>query len=332
MIGVQRAVELMSLFAGRNILVVGDLMLDEYVVGSVTRISPEAPVPVVHVGNEYCRPGGAANVALNIKALGGNASVAGIIGDDVAGRTMMKLLSDRGIAVDGVLVRRDVRTTVKTRVIADRQQIARVDRESEADVFESCSDEVIERIRRLSGKSDGVVVEDYGKGVVCQAVLDGVMRHCAASGKPVGLDPRFGFDLKVKGLRLATPNYKEARAAAELREVPLRGDPATDVRLAETADVLMEKWDPDCLLITLGPQGMYLRERVGKPLVMPTRAREVFDVSGAGDTVIGAAMLAMVAGGNAVESAALANFAAGVVVGKVGTATCSPEELISSMK
>jgi D-beta-D-heptose 7-phosphate kinase/D-beta-D-heptose 1-phosphate adenosyltransferase len=306
-------------------------MLDRYVSGSVSRISPEAPVPVVHVTREEGRPGGAANVALNIQELGGQAIVSGVVGDDAAGQELMDLMKRRGIRTDCVLVQPGIPTTVKTRILAERQQVVRVDHEWSRPYPTDSIKELCRRVTEWCGKVDGVIIEDYGKGAVPQELVDCILSVRKQSRIPVALDPNEFHDLQVSGITFATPNYREARAAAGLAPAALSSDPAHDAGLAEAAGILRRKWDPDLLAVTLGPAGMYLDSRRSPPVVIPTRAREVFDVCGAGDTVIGTAMMAVVAGANYLEAATLANYAAGVVVGKVGTATCDPDELLSAL-
>ncbi len=329
---VERAKALMEVFRRQRILVVGDLMLDKYIHGSVERISPEAPVPVVQVNHERRVPGGAANVAYNICALGGQASVAGIVGDDAAGVELMAILKERGIGTEAVRVIAGRPTTVKMRVLADRQQVVRVDWESRPELPDTDVKAFCAMVEAEVGRSTGVVIEDYSKGVVRQEVMDATASAANRRQVPVGLDPKDNLDLRMAGLTLATPNYKEAQACAGLMyHPPPPGDPLDDVSLRKAADILMKKWTPSQLIVTLGPKGMYVVSPTKAPHVIPTRAREVFDVSGAGDTVIATCVLAMAAGASGDEAAVLGNNAAGVVVAKLGTATCSPEELLASV-
>lgn len=332
MITSEQARDIVERFSGRPILVVGDLMLDRYISGSVSRISPEAPVPVVRVTHEHSQPGGAANVALNIQSLGGKAVVAGVTGRDAAAEELQELLFTGGIRTTGVLARDEMATTVKTRIMAERQQVVRVDHERAAGGIPADVEAALcERLGDLAADVDGIIVEDYGKGVVTQNVLDAVLGAARERGIPVGFDPKQNHELSVAGVALATPNYAEARAAAGMSgsdSVPA----AADDLLARIADELRKKWRAGLLIITLGPQGMYMLPEGGEAQIIPTRAREVFDVSGAGDTVIATAMLAAVAGADHLAATSLANYAAGVVVGKIGTATCSPDELLASVK
>lgn len=332
MISEARARAIVRVFPRRRILVVGDVMLDRYVRGTVSRISPEAPVPIVHVREEYARPGGAANVALNVRSLGGRVTVAGLVGRDAGARELRGLLDSGGLSTGGLVTCSGVRTIVKTRIVAERQQVARVDYEDSPQAVSRVIGAFADRVGTLMKGVDAVIIEDYGKGAVAQEVVDRILSIAQARGVKVGLDPNPAHDLELHGISLATPNYKESLAAAGLREPAHPVDPAVDATLAQASRLLMKKWDPDLLLITLGPHGMHIASKGRAPVLIPTRAREVFDVSGAGDTVIAAAMLALAAGATNLEAAALANYAGGVVVGKLGTATCLPEELFEAVR
>lgn len=328
----KRAAALLGKFARRRVLVVGDLMLDRFVYGSVSRISPEAPVPVVRVTKETCMPGGASNVACNVRALGGKAAVAGMIGKDAAGVELRWLLTHADVDVECAMMFAGAGTIVKERVIAERQQVVRVDYERPTAWSPRQSEKFLALLALELNKADGVVIEDYGKGAVTQAVADLVLKTAARRKIPVGLDPKDGHDLNLRGITVATPNRKEAFAIAGLADPGAKENPLADKALQKAGDVLMEKWAAENLAITLGPQGMYLASR-GKPARhVPTQAREVFDVSGAGDTVIAACVAALAAGANFPEAAELANVAAGVVVGKLGTASCTPAELLNHMR
>jgi len=330
---IERAKQLAKLFGRQRILVVGDLMLDKYIHGSVDRISPEAPVPVVRVGRERQIPGGAANVASNVCAFGGQAVIAGVIGNDAAGQELLALMSGQGICTRAVRTVAGLQTTVKMRVLADRQQVVRVDWESDPHLSPDDIQAFCELISIEMESCDGVVVEDYSKGIVCQEVMDAVLAAARKKGIPVGLDPKDNLNLTIKGITLATPNYKEAHACAGLpAKAPPPGDPLNDVSLRKAAETLLKIWEPEQLLVTLGANGMYMVARDAPPCVIPTRAREVYDVSGAGDTVIATCVMALAAGASYDEAAVLGNNAAGVVVGKLGTATCSPAELIASVE
>jgi D-beta-D-heptose 7-phosphate kinase/D-beta-D-heptose 1-phosphate adenosyltransferase len=326
-----RAEEIADRFSSQRILVVGDLMLDRYVRGTVERISPEAPVPVVHVRSERALPGGAANVALNIHALGGYPLPVGTIGTDSEGQILKSVLTERGIPVDGIVESDSVRTISKTRVLAERQQVVRVDYENDPGYSSMHTDDIAARISGVGEGATGVIIEDYGKGGISQSVVDAAMKLSRSLSIPSGFDPKDNHELCVEGITLATPNYKEACISAGLPHSALDIDPCQSRQLADAGKVLLQKWKPGNLMITLGPQGLYVAKSGAEPVIMPTKAREVFDVCGAGDTVIAVALLSIASGAGGLEAADLANHAAGIVVGKVGAATCSVEELLSVM-
>ena len=328
----KRAGELLERFKARRVLVVGDLMLDRFVYGSVARISPEAPVPVVRVTRETAMPGGASNVATNIRALGAKASVAGVLGKDNDGVELKWLLEHAGVETGCAVQFPGAKTIVKERIIAERQQVVRVDFEQPMNWTPRQREDVLARLALELDQADGVIIEDYGKGAVTQAVADLVMQKAKARGLPVGLDPKEGRELSVKGITVATPNRKEAFAIAGLADPGAKENPLADRALLKAAKILMEKWEAEHLEITLGPQGALLMTRGKAAGHVPTKAREVYDVSGAGDTVIAACVTALAAGAKFEEAAQLANLAAGVVVGKLGTANCTPGELLGSMK
>lgn len=306
-------------FRRARVLVVGDLMLDEFVWGKVTRISPEAPVPVVWVQRESTMPGGAANVANNISALGGAVSIVGVVGGDRWGQALMKGLEARAIDVSGII--RDGRpTTVKTRVIAHNQQVVRVDREQTAALSARIVDQLIAAVSKRLSDNDAIVIEDYGKGVIARKLLEVIVPLARAKRKIITVDPKQEhFDL-YRGVTCLTPNRSEAGEAVGY---PLETD--ADVRRAGR-DIL-KRLKAEALLITLGEDGMLLFERGGRQVHIPTVAQEVFDVAGAGDTVIGAFTLALASGASLEGAARIANYAAGIVVGKVGVAVVTPDEL-----
>ena len=330
-IPLQRVREILQRFRRQRILVVGDLMLDRYIHGTVSRISPEAPVPVVHVQRERAVPGGSSNVASNVRALEGKASVAGVIGNDDAGKELAGILRERGVATGGIVVNPRMPTIVKTRVMADRQQVVRIDWEDALTYDRSLKSAFVRRIEKEAARATGVIIEDYGKSVIQQFVVDAVLGVARKKGIPVGLDPKDNEDLKVAGITLATPNRKEAFVGAGREETRPEANPLNDKPLLDVARVLLRRWQPAMLAITLGPQGMLLVQPGQPPHHVPTRAREVFDVSGAGDTVIATSILALAAGASGIEAAEIANYAAGVVVGKLGTATCTQQELLDYM-
>jgi len=332
MISRQRASELVASFGDARVLVVGDLILDRYVWGAVSRISPEAPVPVVHVSREHLQLGGAANVARNVCTLGGAALAAGIVGQDASGDELVSVMADLQIGTEGVVRCAQRQTTVKTRVLAERQQVVRVDREDLQPCPEEVESRLASRIGELAERADAVIIEDYGKGAVSQATVDAILQSSRSGEVKVGFDPKDNHALKLSGLTLATPNYREACLATGIQEVTLGEDPLSDSVLGTICSELREKWDSDLLIVTLGVLGMCLVDRSSGPRIISTRAKEVFDVSGAGDTVIAVATLALACGASHDEAAELANHAAGVVVAKLGTATCDAAELLESIE
>lgn len=325
---IQAARSLVGRFSSRKIMVIGDLMLDRYIYGTVTRISPEAPVPVVKVGEEKNMPGGAANVARNVSALGGQVYIGGVVGRDATGTDLLSVLKADRVNTGGVLRYAGIRTTVKTRILAERQQVVRVDWEDRVRLPDKMRRAFCAGLSSAVKNMAGIIVADYAKGIVDQDVVDTILRIAHRHSIPVALDPKEIDTLNMPGLTVATPNRKEAFALAHQPEQPPGANPLKDQPLLRAAGILLNKWQPAFLLITLGAQGMLLVSRNKPPRHVATVAREVFDVSGAGDTVIATLLLALAAGANYETAAELANCAAGVVVGKLGTATCSDRELL----
>lgn len=313
-----------------RLLVVGDVMLDQFLWGGVRRISPEAPVPIVEFQRESFMPGGAANVARNLTALGARADLIGVVGRDPAADALRDILRAEGVGCDGLMTADERPTGLKTRVIAHQQHVVRIDRERRGPLSAPATGRLIESVLAALPGVDAVLVGDYGKGVVSQALLEALKRECRSRAVWLSADPKPVNQLDLAGLSLVTPNRKEAFELAG-REDPAEGDPPLNDRaLLEVAEHLLETLRPAVLLITLGSQGMLLCQRGRTPHLIPTVAREVFDVSGAGDTVIASFTLAIAAGASPLEAAVFSNHAAGVVVGKVGTATVSPRELVES--
>ena len=328
---VKRAQEILTSASSKRILVVGDLMMDRFVYGTVSRISPEAPVPVVHVTHEKAMPGGACNVAANLLALGGEAAMAGIIGNDSIGTELKTHLSNDGVSLSAVREISTHPTCVKTRIVAESQQVVRVDREEYLQIDDTEMAAFCALIETEINQADGVIIEDYGKGSVQQQVVDTVLAAAAKNEIPVGYDPKDDHILEMEGVSVVTPNRKEAFGSAGIAEGKPKNNPLDDLPLLEVGRILDEKWKARHTLITLGPHGMLLLNQGHEAQHIPTRAREVFDVSGAGDTVIATYVLALSCGATYLEAAELANFAAGVVVGKLGTATCTQQELFTYM-
>ncbi len=315
-----------------RLLVVGDLILDQFVWGSVRRISPEAPVPVVEFERESFMPGGAANVARNLTALEVPTELFGVVGQDASARCLRELLVDQRVVCQGVLRDTNRPTSIKTRIIAHQQQIARVDRESTEPLDARTLRRLLSAMEETIFQADAVIVGDYGKGVVTQTLLDELKRTCRARGVWLSLDPKPINGLDLKGLSLITPNRKEAFELAGKPDGARAANPLEDERLLAVADDLLSRLMPAILLITLGDQGMLLCTRDEGPFHIPTVAQEVFDVSGAGDTVIATFTMAIAGGASPLEAAILSNHAAGVVVGKLGTAILTQEELIASFQ
>lgn len=318
-----------------RVFVVGDVMLDQFIWGHVARISPEAPVPVVEFERESFIPGGAANVARNLTALGAEADLFGAIGDDDAGQSLRRLLAEHGVGCRGLVDLPERRTSIKTRIIAHQQQVVRIDRESRADLDAKTTRRLLAlMVQRLPGVA-AVIVGDYGKGVITQALLEELKRICRRQGIWLSVDPKPVHQLNLKGISLITPNRKEAFELAGMTDAAVPGrheNPLTDPSLLRVAEELLKSLKPALLLITLGDQGMLLCRRGHAPYHIPTVAQEVFDVSGAGDTVIGCFTLAIAAGASPAEAAMFSNHAAGAVVGKIGTAVVAPAELLNSFR
>ncbi|MBM3880811.1 MAG: D-glycero-beta-D-manno-heptose-7-phosphate kinase [Verrucomicrobia bacterium] len=329
-LAVRRVEELLRTAARTRILVVGDVMLDQFLWGKVDRISPEAPVPVLEFERESYMPGGAANVARNLTALGAGAELFAVMGRDESGRRLVQLLEGERVGCAGLLAQAHRPTSIKTRIIAHRQQVVRVDRESRLPLDPAICRRLRAAVVRRLDEADAVIVGDYAKGVVTQRLLDELKSECRRRGTWLSLDPKPAHRLDLQGVSLLTPNRKEA---FELLGRPDDGrgpDPLADAGLVRAAEDLLAQLRPALLLITLGEQGMLLCCS-RQPLVhIPTVAREVFDVSGAGDTVIAAFTLAVAAGASPLEAARFSNQAAGVVVGKLGTATVGASDLLAS--
>lgn len=305
-----------------KILIVGDVILDHYIWGDVLRISPEAPVPVVHANHETHTAGGAANVALNLAALGVPAILAGSIGQDHAGTQLISLLASAGIDTRLCQPESARPTIVKTRVIARNQQLCRIDHESASNAYRL--DPAPTLIEALA-ESDAVIISDYAKGVISQGLLDALLSKARDLGKTIALDPKPSRKLAFRHASLLTPNRHEALQLAGLPE-PEYGQAYP---LDEVCARIHDHHAPDVLIVTLGADGMAISREGKVEDVLPTRAREVFDVSGAGDTVIATLTAALAAGASPCDAAAFANIAAGIVVSKMGTATPTPAEILS---
>ncbi|MGA2244455.1 MAG: D-glycero-beta-D-manno-heptose-7-phosphate kinase [Verrucomicrobiota bacterium] len=331
-ISAARVRQILSAARKIRVLVVGDVMLDQFIWGSVSRISPEAPVPVLDFSRESFMPGGAANVARNLVSLATPAELFGAIGLDDAARRLRTLLGEQNIGCSGLVQSAARHTSVKTRIVAHQQQVVRVDRETRGGLDGKATAALLAELRKKIARADAVIIGDYGKGVVTQSLLDEIRKMCRESGVWLSLDPKPVHRLNLQGLSLITPNRKEAFELANLPDDTRNANPLLDQNLMLVAERLLVEPHPALLLVTLGELGMLLCQRGQKPFHIHTVAQEVFDVSGAGDTVIATFTLAVAAGASPFEAAILSNHAAGIVVGKVGTATTTPEELIQSFR
>jgi D-glycero-beta-D-manno-heptose-7-phosphate kinase len=327
-----RLTSYLDAFKTKRLLVVGDVMLDRFIWGTVARISPEAPVPVVEVQSESNYPGGAANVARNLLPFCAHVTVAGLVGDDGFAGELEHVLRQGGIDTAGVIRDAGYQTIVKTRIIARNQQVARIDRETRRAISEEICERTLAFLRTKVRDVDAVIIEDYGKGFVTQALADGLAQAAQAAGVMMTVDPNPTNPLHWHGATVIKPNRSEAFAAAGLTENGLRSPRTIEAVLEELGRRLFAQWDAQMLLITLSEQGMALLQKNEPPFLLPTRAREVFDVSGAGDTAIALLTLALAAGATPREAAEISNHAAGVVVGKIGTATLTPQELLASFQ
>lgn len=312
-------------FSNINILVLGDIIVDHFIWGNVTRISPEAPVPVVNVTNENLLLGGSANVLHNIFAMGGKAALCGVIGTDWMGGKLIDLLKETQSSTDGVIKDPHRPTTKKTRIVAQGQQVVRFDRENSAPL----SDEILSELSTFIGESihlfDAVVISDYAKGVINKTLMDHLLEKLVSFPDiPVIVDPKPGHLPFFKNTTIITPNHHEAE---RMSGIQIQDDDS----LTQAAKHLQETLQCKAVLITRGESGMALLEK-NKPIFkIPTKAKEVYDVTGAGDTVIASLALALASGLSYAEASVLANYAAGIVVGKIGTATVSKNDLLEAV-
>ena len=305
-----------------NILVLGDIIVDHFIWGSVSRISPEAPVPVVNVTDENLLLGGAANVLHNLYALGGKATLCGLIGNDPMGNHLLDMLSELSSPTTGIFKSKNRPTIIKTRIIAQNQQVVRFDREKSGEPSKSSFKKIIKYIDEHIDEFDAVIISDYNKGMINQTLMDH-LRLCSNTHNeiPLIVDPKPGQAQRFQGVTIITPNNHEAELMSGITI-------SDEESLIKAAQAMQHDLDSNAVLITRGEEGMALYEKDRPLLTIPTVAKEVYDVTGAGDTVIATLALGIAVGLSYAEAAALANFAAGIVVGKVGTATASKEELL----
>ncbi len=307
-------------FSRATVLVVGDIIMDEYIWGDVSRISPEAPVPVVDVRQETKMLGGAANVVNNIASLGGKAILCGVVGEDGTGKEIAEKISALGFTTDGILVESGRQTTIKTRIVAHSQQVVRFDREVRRQVREGNTRKILGFAGNLLQQIDAVVVSDYGKGVVSSSLMDGLRKLISGSRIILAVDPKPGNLEYYRGIDVITPNHHEAGAFCKMVILD-------EESLIKAGRHLLSELNCRSVLITQGKDGMTLFERDGEATHIPTVARKVFDVTGAGDTVISTFSLGLASGMSLKSAAVISNFAAGIVVGEVGTSTVGVEKL-----
>jgi len=319
-----RLEEIQKSFAGKRIAVVGDLMLDRYFWGTVSRISPEAPVPVVEVDEESTRLGGAANVANNIAALGGVPLMIGVVGKDIGADILQNLVAGNGFPTGGIVVDDSRPTTIKTRVIAHSQHVVRIDQEEKVDLNADTQARVLASLESQIASLDGIILEDYNKGVLTKGLIKSVIKLAKDHKKTITVDPKFNNFFDYQGVSVFKPNRKETEEAL--------GRPLHTFQDIETAArELFTRLNAENVLLTLGEKGMLLLERNGSLAHVETKTRNVADVSGAGDTVIATLTLAMVAGATVTESAALANYAGGIVCGEIGIVPIDKSVLIQTI-
>ena len=319
----KRALEIITNFSQAGVLVVGDVMVDHFIWGNVSRISPEAPVPVVDVQKDSILLGGCANVLNNIHAMGGKVYVAGVIGADSIGKKLLSELSDRKIETEGIVVKKDRPTTLKTRIVAHGQQMVRFDKEDRKPISQSSINKILEYVKSLRNKIGAIVISDYNKGVVSKELIQGIKKIVDDSGIFICLDPKQNNFSIYKGAHVITPNHYEVQRAAGMEITEANN-------IEQLSESILKKFAFPALLVTRGEEGMSLFEN-GRKIVhthFPAQAKEVYDVTGAGDTVIGMLALGLAAKADIKEATCLANLAAGIVVEKIGTATVSQKELI----
>lgn len=318
----KRLKEILNHFEGQEIIVVGDIMLDHFIKGSVSRISPEAPVPVVDVKNEFYVAGGAGNVAVNLAALGAKPIMISVVGPDVGGDMLKGFLRQKRVNINGIAEDTDRPTTQKIRVMAEQQQIVRFDRESKKNISPAIASECMKSFEAAIKTAKGVILSDYGKGMLSDQNIQSIIDTCRKHHIPVCVDPKIDNFKKYKHITCMTPNTKEAWEGAG--ESPKPGEEAIE----NLGNQIREMLEAESVLITRSADGMSLFEKgTKKPYTVRATAREVYDVTGAGDTVISVLTLGLAAGANLKEAATIANYAAGIVVEKSGTATTTREEI-----
>ncbi|HEU5312827.1 MAG TPA: bifunctional ADP-heptose synthase [Candidatus Udaeobacter sp.] len=313
-------------------MVIGDLMLDEFVWGKVGRISPEAPVPVVEVTGESFYPGGAANVARNLREFVERVAITGLLGKDRSGQQLRELLSEQKIDTSNAVEEVTFHTIVKTRIIARHQQVVRVDREKFVGPSASQIEQVVAGIQKDIPETDAIIFEDYGKGFLSTELVSQIAQAARSAGKIVAADPNPRNLVEWRGLTVIKPNRTEAFLAAGIPAGDADTSPSLDSDLKRAGETLLKRWETENVLITLGEHGMMLFQEKEEPHYIPAKAQEVFDVSGAGDTAIALFTLGLASGATPTEAAEIANHASAVVVSKLGTATVTRDELVASFR
>jgi len=320
----QRLDEIYERFNNKRIFVIGDLMLDVYIWGKVGRISPEAPVPIVEVEEESYRFGGAANVGMNIKSLGGIPILVGVIGYDREGTVIDALIKENNIERDGVFYDEDRPTTVKTRIIAHNQHVVRIDKEDRSEISSDLENKILQFIQQRKNEIDGIILQDYNKGVLTKSLIKQVIDFASQNNILITVDPKFDNFFEYRNVTVFKPNRKETEDALGFKL-------DSEERVLEAGQQLKEKLNPEYLLLTRGEKGMTLFSKNGDVHTIPTRARKVADVSGAGDTVIATITMALAAGAEIEEASTIANLAAGLVCEEVGVVPINRELLYKTL-
>ncbi len=313
--------DIVDKFRGKRILVLGDLMLDKFIWGDVSRISPEAPVPIVHVTSQSNLLGGAANTANNLRSLDAEVFIAGVIGKDKVGKELLEELRIKGINTDDIIVDKERPTTLKTRVISLNQQIIRIDKESRKEINDSISNKILGYIEKISSDVDGLIISDYGKGVITHRILENISRIARSNSVPIVVDPNLRNFLSYKNITAFVSNQQDTVEALGIKVI-------NETSLRNIGYKLVSSLDCEGVVITRGRKGMVVFDKDGNLSHIPAIPRDVFDVTGVSDTVTSTFTLALTSGANLVEAARLANYAGWIVVGKVGTATVNRNELL----
>jgi D-beta-D-heptose 7-phosphate kinase/D-beta-D-heptose 1-phosphate adenosyltransferase len=328
----KRVEQILDRAPSKRVMVIGDLMLDEFVWGKVGRISPEAPVPVVEVTGESFYAGGAANVARNLREFVDRVGVIGMVGKDRTGQRLQELLAEQKIDTSNAIEDESFRTILKTRIIARHQQVVRVDREQFTKPSAQQIQQVVTAVRKNIAHTDAIIFEDYGKGFLSTEMVSHIADDARSAGKIVAADPNPLHVVDWRGITVVSPNRAEAFLAAGIPGCDPDTVPPRDVDLRRAGEALLKKWQTKYVLVTLGEHGMMLFQQKEHPHYIPTKARQVFDVSGAGDTAIALFTLGLVCGATPIEAAEIANHGSAVVVSKLGTATVTRDELIASFR